>query len=309
MFKRQRPTSNGFTLVELLVVISIIGILLGMLFPVMAAVRQTARRTQCSANLRQVVLALLSEETNRLCFPAGDNGDGGSYMLTLLPHLQQESLAQQESRQLAIGENYQQRLTNLCEVELNFLLCPSSAMSSDADVPDTGDFSTHYYGVCGPIGMAEGSAGDVYNYDSISLTSTGGSIGLQGLFSPKSSGKFATRKMAEIRDGASHTFAFGEISGLEFDPSQERVAGWAFGAEFASARVVKIFGIKSVSHGINSGLGDLNELAFSSNHPSGSQFASIDGSVRFVDETIPVDILKTICSIDESERPEKLDEF
>ena len=309
MLKRQRPTSNGFTLVELIVVIMIIGILLGLLFPVMSAVRQTARRTQCSANLRQLVLALLSQETSEHRFPAGDNGDGGSYMLTLLPHLQQDSLVQLKSGSLNSGESYRQRLIDLCDVELAVLLCPSSAMSSDADVPDTGDFSTHYYGVCGPTGVAQGSNGDLYNYDSISPTNSDGSIGLQGLFSPRSSGKFVARKMTEIRDGASNTFGFGEVSGLEFDPNQQRVAGWAFGAEYASAKVVKTYGIKSVSHGINSGLGEVNELAFSSNHFGGAQFASIDGSVRFIDEEIPVDVLKTMCSIDEVEGPEKLDGF
>jgi len=53
----------------------------------------------------------------------------------------------------------------------------------------------------------------------------------------------------------------------------------------------------------------LNDMSFSSQHPGGSQFAYIDGSVHFVRDLISVDVLKTVCSIDEVEKPEDLDSF
>jgi len=79
---RQGNHQNAFTLIELLVVIAIIAILAAILFPVFAKVREKARQTSCSSNMKQLGLSIMQYiQDNDETFPSGQYqaaGNGGN---------------------------------------------------------------------------------------------------------------------------------------------------------------------------------------------------------------------------------------
>src|ERR1700737_4027117 len=70
---RSAPTirHGGFTLVELLVSLGILGVLLALLLPAVQTVRESARTTQCASNLKNIGLALSNFHSIHRSFPAG----------------------------------------------------------------------------------------------------------------------------------------------------------------------------------------------------------------------------------------------
>jgi len=97
---------NGFTLVELLVVITIIGILISLLLPAVQSAREAARRLQCGNNLKQIGLAAQLHVEQQGSYPSSgwgyiwvgdpDRGFGlrqpGGWIYNLLPFMEQNAI-------------------------------------------------------------------------------------------------------------------------------------------------------------------------------------------------------------------------
>lgn len=78
---RGKRNRRGFTLVELLVVVTIVALLIAILLPAVQQAREAGRRAQCANNFRQVGLGLQNYCAASGCFPAGtmrSSGAGGT---------------------------------------------------------------------------------------------------------------------------------------------------------------------------------------------------------------------------------------
>jgi prepilin-type N-terminal cleavage/methylation domain-containing protein/prepilin-type processing-associated H-X9-DG protein len=121
----RKPQLPGFTLVELLVVITIIGVLISLLIPAVQGAREAGRRNQCANNLRQLGIGVKGHVAARLCFPPATSYHPPRHNVIcfILPHLEQANVYDR----LDLDENWDsERNLPHTQVTLPLLICPSA---------------------------------------------------------------------------------------------------------------------------------------------------------------------------------------
>jgi prepilin-type N-terminal cleavage/methylation domain-containing protein len=306
MFHSSR--SRGFTLVELLVVIAIIGVLVALLLPAVQSARESARRSQCANNLKQIGLAMHSyvDTWGRLPsalmggFTGADDDDGWSWATAILPFMEQQALFSQlnPQGQLLLLPSYlsqNQRIIPGGDTNLKMYKCPSSMLPKVAPAA----FAI-------PGGAMVPVRDHLVGYGTNDYKSAGGSCNgdngpMHKLFERRN-----CCRLAEITDGLSNTVLIGESAYIFGSPlaAPTRINVWPLWiAGSNDDESVRTNG--RTNSPINCGCTAttmakaINDDCNFSSHPSGCQFVLCDGSVRFISQNVAMTTYCNLHGIDE----------
>lgn len=279
---------NGFTLVELLVVIAIIGVLVALLLPAVQAARESARRTQCSNNMKQIGIALHNYNDTFQVLPPGaiwfgaSTNNRGSILVNILPFIEQKPLHDkftftQPPENESIGG------VLLAGTIIKTYVCPS-----DKNLGLLNGRAIHNYTACsGPtahIDNAACSCATWSSWNSLALAPYAQAGNFAGVFHRMS----LPARLADITDGLSSTIFFGEV---RRDCSVHVNQGWVAsnnGNGLTSTLIPINFNTcdNASTNGCNRPCNWSTELGYRSLHPSGCNLLYGDGAVRFTRESI-----------------------
>ncbi len=291
---------RGFTLVELLVVIAIIGVLVALLLPAVQAARESARRAQCTNNLKQIGLAVHMHHDTYKRLPNINNGSplsGGSIFTTLLPLIEQANAFDRYDFAKTNSDPYNQAVSGQ---QIPVFQCPSASNPRavpGADV-DNGRAPGHYAACMGTQDY------NVYwSYTGAPAPQLDGAI----VYSDSDPSKTGFHS---ITDGTSNTFLIGETaynlpdykfsSGSSAGQSRYSFTYWAVPYPGSTAcTTAYTFNPHDIP---DDSVFDANWVkSFRSEHPGGVQFVYVDGSVHFVPDTTSAAVLDAAASRDGGE--------
>lgn len=317
-----RALRKAFTLIELLVVIAIIAILIALLVPAVQKVRESAARSQCQNNMRQLAIGLHSYHDVAKKFPPGAQGAvylkprpagstatiaGTSWIVFILPQIEQEPLYKQYNFTLAYNSVQNGAVgANIVPI----IYCPSGPDPKrylDPNSNVTTNPSTHYYGVMGPGYPSNPTVvtvgGATFNY-TVGSANSNGAWSAHGILShyQETSGSVSTNrlvKLTDIRDGSSNTLMLGERSLILPASQANDYRTWIRGNNGgAGACKVVYYPINSTYY---NGSTNFNAISFGSQHTGGCNFVMGDASVRYINESIDINLLMASSSIDSLE--------
>jgi prepilin-type N-terminal cleavage/methylation domain-containing protein/prepilin-type processing-associated H-X9-DG protein len=306
--------STAFTLVELLVVITIIGILIALLLPAVQAAREAARQMQCQNNLKQISLGLLNYESANGVFPPGGlyNGRyGHAWWIRIMPYVEQAAVFDNFDGSgvlgtvstTGFGSQNPHNAALLKNQRFPFIVCPSSMLLQFTDHGN----DQNMIGL--PMPMYTGISGGK------DATSGSGDSWTQGWISNRGILMHGQAiKMNRITDGTSQTMIVAEQSDFCIDASGANVNcrsdcfhSLMMGPDTGTKRQ---FNVTTVLYQINSksgsALGVRADLGYcdanvpiQSAHSGGAMTAFADGSVHFLSDNTNLQVLYNLANRDD----------
>ena len=298
---------HAFTLVELLVVIAIIGTLVGLLLPAVQSAREASRAASCRNNLKQLGLALHHYHDHAKRFPSGwsgaaiptgtaaDDAPGWGWATELLPQIEQSTLFSRIDRSRPIFDPANTAL----HADVRRQVVPTFLCASDVRGPTERD---GFFMIGADDGHHEEEEEEGHHDERVDgpqfapLVEIGKSnyVGVFGTLEvddvpSAGDGMFfrgSRLGMRDMIDGTSKTLFVGERH------SKLGASTWTGVVSGAKAAYPRVVGV--ADHTPNDR--DHHFDDFTSNHPAGVHFLMGDGSVHRLDDSIALEVYKSLCT-------------
>ena len=248
---------HGFTVVELLVAISIIGMLMALILPAVQHSRESARGAQCRSQLKQLGQALHNFEASHSRFPAGDdfqNFELHSWCTRILPYIDQANLYANYDWTKPWDDSAGN--AGVTGTKLPLFVCPSSPQRQNGPIDYGGNFGSSQTGLIPGLLI-----GEAWESGALVSINVGGALG-----------RIDPTRLGEFADGLSSTFLVLECTERQFPSGYWGCGGNTMGIEYP---------INSHPEG----------ETIKSNHPQGGHTLFCDGHVAFYSNSTDLKLL------------------